>query len=315
MLHFPQIELAVSLVRTPQNKLIFSAIFLLLELVGCIESRIKQVAIAPICPADAGWNEPAPPQHIYGNTWYVGTCGLSALLITSDRGHMLIDGGTEQTPPLIEANIRKLGFRIADVSYILNSHAHFDHAGGLAQLQKDSNAMVVARGADAEAIERGQGDRSDPQFLSIAKFPPVAKVRRIVDGETLALDSLALTAHATPGHTPGSTSWSWQSCEEDRCLHIVYVDSVTAISDDIYRFTDEARHPGFLAAFYQSLITISSLPCDILLTPHPDASAMWSRIGARASAPLIDNEACHSYATFASHKLEQRIAKERIDIQ
>src|SRR5476649_1499226 len=98
------------------------------------------------CQADPRWNDPAPPQHIFGNTWYVGTCGLSAILVTSDKGHILIDGDTEKAPPLIEANIRKAGFRVKDVKFIVNSHAHNDHAGGIAKFQRDSGAVVIARG-------------------------------------------------------------------------------------------------------------------------------------------------------------------------
>ena len=286
--------------------------FTLFALVGHTVQAAKPVSTAhkPTCQPDADWNQPAPPLHIYGNTWYVGTCGLSALLITSAHGHILIDGDTEKAPPLIEANIRKLGFRMVDVRYILNSHAHHDHAGGLAQLQLDSGAVVVARGADAAAIERGQGDRSDPQFLESKKFPPVRNVRRVLDGEIIMLDTLALTAHATPGHTPGSTSWTWTSCEGQRCLQMAYVDSVTPLSDDVYRYTDEARHAGVVAAFREGLATIAALPCDILLTPHPDASALWTRLAVLTSAPLIDAQACRRYAARGSEKLDARIARE-----
>jgi len=286
--------------------------FVFFVLVGSAAQAAKPVSAVQksTCQPDADWNEPAPPLHIYGNTWYVGTCGLSAVLITSAHGHILIDGDTEKAPPLIEANIRKLGFRVADVRYILNSHAHHDHAGGLAQLQQDSGAVVVARGADADAIERGQGDRSDPQYLESKKFPPVSEVRRVVDGEIIMLDGLALTAHATPGHTPGSTSWTWTSCEGKRCLQMAYVDSVTPLSDDVYRYTDEVPHPGVVAAFRAGLATIAALPCDILLTPHPDASAMWTRLGAQTTAPLIDADACRRYAASGSEKLDTRIARE-----
>jgi metallo-beta-lactamase class B len=264
------------------------------------------------CKPDAGWNDPARPEHVFGNTWYVGTCGVSALLVTSDQGHALIDGATKEAAPRIEANIRALGFRITDVRFILATHAHLDHAGGFAKLHHDSCAVMVSRGADADAIERGRGDRSDPQFNSIDGFPPVRNVRRIADGEPLTLGPLALTAHATPGHTPGSTSWTWSSCEGARCLHLAYVDSVTAISDDQYRYTDEAQRPGVVAAFRQSIATIASLPCDVLLTPHPSVSNMFARLGAKPAAPLVDANACRQFAAQASDKLDERIAKERI---
>ena len=265
---------------------------------------------ASVCKADAGWNDPAKPRHVFGNTWYVGTCGISALLITSDQGHILIDGATKEAGSQIEANIRALGFRIKDVRFILATHAHLDHAGGFARIQRDSGAVMVARGADADAIERGRGDRSDPQFTSIEGFPPVKQVRRVADAETLTIGPLAITAHATPGHTPGSTSWTWDSCEGARCLHLAYVDSVSAISDDEYRYTDEARHPGVAAKFRQSIATVAALPCDVLLTPHPLVSNMFDRLGPNATAPLIDANACRQFAARASEKLDERLAKE-----
>lgn len=263
------------------------------------------------CPADPGWNDPAPPQHLHGNTWYVGTCGISAILLASPEGHVLIDGATERAGPLIAANIRALGFRVEDVCYILNSHEHLDHAGGIAQLQREPGAPVLARAPAIAVLERGQGDRSDPQFLSAGAFPPVASVREIADGEVVTLGAIALTAHPTPGHTPRGTSWTWASCEAHRCLQIAYVDSLTAMSDDEYRYTDEAQHPGVLSAFRQTLATVAALPCDILLTPHPSASQLWSRMGPRATRPLVDDGACRGYAGYAARQLNARIAQER----
>jgi len=266
---------------------------------------------APACRPEAKWTEPAPPVKIYGNTWFVGTCGLSSILVTSKQGHVLIDGDVEEAAPLIEANIRELGFRLEDVRYILNSHEHHDHAGGIAKLQRDSHATVAARAPAAEAFERGHGERSDPQFLSTKSFAPIANVQRIADGETVTVGSIKLTAHATPGHTPGSTTWTWQSCESERCLDIVYADSLTAISDDTFKFSDDAAHSGVLDAFRHSIAAVAALPCDILVTPHPDASDLWNRLGPHASAPLIDAEACRRYATTASGNLDRRIDKER----
>jgi metallo-beta-lactamase class B len=283
----------------------------ILVMAPAVAQRGATSVSAATCKADAGWNDPAKPRHVFGNTWYVGTCGISALLVTSDKGHVLIDGATREAAPQIEANIRALGFRMKDVRFLLASHAHLDHAGGFASLQRDSGAVMVARGADADAIERGRGDRSDPQFTSIEGFPPVKTVRRIADGETLTLGPLTLTAHATPGHTPGSTSWTWDSCEGARCLHLAYVDSVTAISDDVYRYTDEAQHPGVVDAFRNSIATVAALPCDVLLTPHPFVSNMFARLGAKPTAPLVDANACRQFAAQASDKLDERIATER----
>lgn len=262
---------------------------------------------ASSCASGAEWTEPAPPLRIYGNTWFVGTCGLSSILVTSRQGHVLIDGGVEEDAALIEASIRKLGFRVGDVRYILNSHEHYDHAGGIARLQRDSGATAAARAPAAAAFARGRGDRGDPQFLGIKSFPSVAGVRVIGDGEVLRVGALALTARATPGHTPGSTTWTWQSCEDGKCRQIVYADSLSAVSDDAYRYSD----PDSLgAAFRNSIGIVGKLRCDILLTPHPDASDMWTRLGPAAAAPLIDSDACSRYADNALKNLETRLARE-----
>jgi metallo-beta-lactamase class B len=263
------------------------------------------------CGPDYDWNQRVAPQKIYGNSWYVGTCGISAILVTSDRGHVLIDTGTEKGAEAVIANIRTLGFKPEDVRKILTSHEHFDHVGGVAALQRLTGATVHAREPAAITLERGTNDRSDPQFLSIRGFPAVTKVRRIRGGDSVRLGPLKLTSHATPGHTPGSTSWTWTSCEKGRCAKIAYVDSLTAISDEQYRYTDDAQHPGMLAAFRKTMRTVAELPCDILISTHPQKSDLWNRLGATATAPLLDSNACRTFTKDADRALDERVAKER----
>ncbi len=263
-----------------------------------------------ICPTDASWNDPARPAHIYGNTWYVGTCGISAILVTSPKGHVLLDGATEKAALMIEANIRALGFKLEDIRYILNSHEHLDHAGGIARLQKDSGALVVAREPAATTLERGTNDRSDPQFGALGGFAPIDKIRRIEDGKLVSLGKLSLTAHATPAHTAGSTSWTWKSCESGDCRNMVYADSLSAVSADAYRFSDEQAHPGVVATFRKTFKKVAALPCDILMTPHPGASDFLERIGPGANEPLVDQGACSRYAQEAGKALDDRLARE-----
>lgn len=269
-------------------------------------------AAAPAQNADCEqcrvWNTAVTPFRIFGNAYYVGPKGLSSVLITSDKGHVLIDGDLAESAPLIQANIRALGFRIEDVKYILNSHAHYDHAGGIAALQRASHATVLAGKAGAEAIEHGRGDRRDPQFESGRAFEPAQNVRSIADGETIKIGDIAITAHATPGHTPGGMTWTWQSCAGKRCLDMVYADSLSAVSDDDYRFSDDAAHPGVEAAFRRSIATVGGLPCDLLITAHPDASDFWER---KASTTLIDPGACRNYADKAQQAFDRRIANEK----
>ena len=269
----------------------------------------RAAAPATACPVNAGWDTPSAPYHVHGDTWYVGTCGITALLVTSPQGHVLLDGGTAKGAALIEANIRAAGFEVEDVKYIVGSHEHFDHAGGIAALQKASGATVAAREPAAVVLERGHADRGDPQLEELEPMAPVAGVRRIADGEVLALGPLRLTAHATPGHSPGGTSWTWRSCEGEACLDIAYVDSLSAISDDHWRFSDPAN-AGYVTAFRDTLDKVVTLPCDILITPHPGASDLWSRVGPAATRPLAGEGACRAYADGARTRLDKRLADE-----
>ena len=179
-----------------------------------------QAALRPdppnVCSSCDEWNQPREPFRVFGNTYYVGTDGLSAMLITSDQGHILLDGGLAQSAPLIAANIHKLGFKIEDVKFITNSHAHYDHAAGIAALQRASGATVVASASGAQALASGSATPDDPQAgfgRDANAFPAVKNVRVVTDGEVVRVGPIAIEMHDTAGHTPGSTTWTWQSCE------------------------------------------------------------------------------------------------------
>jgi metallo-beta-lactamase class B len=267
------------------------------------------------CKDCAAWNRTQKPFRVYGNTYYVGVRGLSSILITSDRGHVLIDGGLAESAPKIAASVRELGFRIEDVKLILNSHVHFDHAGGIAELQRLSGANVAASRSSAKVLQEGHYGADDPQYGSIRGIPPVAHVRVVKDGETLVVGPLQLTAHLTPGHTPGGTTWTWKSCESERCLNVVYADSLTPVSTDGFLFTRNTSYPNVLEDFENSFNRLDELPCDILLTPHPDASDLWTRLekhddGAGADA-FVDPSACRHLVEAARERLRARVEAER----
>lgn len=268
---------------------------------------------AALAAAPSAWSEPQAPYRIHGNTWYVGSRGLSSILVTSDEGHVLIDAPLAGNATRIEANVRALGFRVEDIRVILNSHAHFDHAGGIARLARDSGADVRASVAGARALRSGGDDPDDPQRGSADRFDAVEVAATFDDGEVVRVGKLALTAHLTPGHTPGSTSWSWRSCEPSGCLDLVYADSLTAMSSGDYRYGDPA-HPERLAGFRRGIEAIARLPCDILVTPHPEASGFDQRVARRDAgdtAALVDRDACRRYASEAGRRLDERIERER----
>jgi metallo-beta-lactamase class B len=263
------------------------------------------------CESCGKWNVTQAPFRLYGNAYYVGVQGLSAILITSDAGHILIDGALAESAPKIAASIRELGFRIEDVKVILNSHVHYDHAGGIAELQRLSGAKVMASAPTAAVLKSGAPGADDPQFGALPPIATVASVTVLKDGETVRVGPLALTAHLTPGHTPGGTSWTWQSCENDRCFNFVYADSLTAVAAPDYKFT---QHPQVLQSFEKSFGTVAALPCDILVTPHPQASDLWTRIGKRdarhSPAALVATDACERYVATAREGLRARVTAE-----
>lgn len=267
-----------------------------------------------VCDACTEWNQPLAPFHVHGDTWYVGTAGLGAILITSKEGHILVDGGLPQSAPLIAANITQLGFRLEDVKLILNSHTHYDHAGGIAALQRVSGAAVAASPASKLALEHGGPMPDDPQFAfgpDQNDYGPVPKVRAVADGETLRVGALAITAHFTPGHTPGGTTWTWRSCEGGHCIDIVYADSLNSVSAPGFRFSEGSRE----AQFENSIGVVEKLPCDLLLAPHPVLIGMDAKLAALQAKPktnpFLDANACRDYAAGARQRLRVRIAEER----
>lgn len=263
------------------------------------------------------WNGEQKPQRLYGDTYYAGVAGLSSVLVKTNRGLILLDGDLVQSVPLIEAHIRSLGFRVEDIKYILNSHAHFDHAGGIARLQHDSGAQVLASPSSAASLRQGFAASDDPQagYADTAKYPKVAVAREIHDGEKITLGDAVLTAHFTPGHTPGSTTWTWDACERGKCLHMVYADSLNAVSAPGFHFTGDATHPDRTATFRKSIQTVGGLPCDILVSVHPDQSGLPEKLKRAdshpAMNPFVDPQACKKYAHDADEGLDERIAQEK----
>jgi metallo-beta-lactamase class B len=272
-------------------------------------------APASSCTACPEWNKPQQPFRIYGNTYYVGPHGLTSILLTSKAGHVLLDGALPESVPQIVANIRALGFRIEDVKLIVNTHVHFDHGGGIAELQRLSGAEVAASPWSVEVLTKSGVGKGDPQFGSI---PPVALVPRATtlrDGQTLRVGDIRLTAHFTPGHTPGGTSWTWESCEGRRCLNLVYADSTTPVSAEGFRFSDSREYPNVVQDFEKSFAFLRTTPCDILLTSHPDASGLWQRLEGRQRGvrpdPVVSPNACKELAGRASEQLRRRLATEK----
>ncbi len=268
--------------------------------------------LATACKDRDGWSDAAPPARIHGNTYYVGTCGISVLLVTSAKGHVLIDGATDEAVPSILANIRTLGFNPRDIKFIVGSHEHLDHMGGFAALKAATGARLLVSAAARTAVESGKTDADDPQFGLHPDMRPVSvdsiltydpEPGMIITGEPTRV--MSLIPHPTPGHTSGGTSWTWQSCEGAACVTFAYVDSMTPVSTDTYRFADHAER---VAPFRETFDRVAKLPCDILVTPHPGVSDLFERL--RGAKPVVDSAGCRNLVQAMRKRLDDRLAKE-----
>ena len=297
------------------NKLFISLLTMCLADAVFAQARGRDHDHAEIhCSRCTKWNVAHEPFNVVANTWYVGTAELSSVLVTGPDGHILIDGALPQSVPQIEANIKALGFRLKDIKVIVSSHPHFDHAGGIAQLARNSGASVMASAAGASVLRAGMIDQGDPQYerSGNTQFPRVTKVREIADNEVIAVGRLKLMAHMTPGHTPGGASYTWQSCEGERCVDVAYVDSLTPVSADGFHYSGDARTPNIVPMFEASIAKVRALKCDVVLSAHPDFTDTFERLAARTEArnSFIDGNGCKAYAADASARLLKRIAVE-----
>lgn len=249
------------------------------------------------------WLAPLPPEKIFGNSYLVGFRGLSVALIDTGAGLILIDGALPQAAPMTLENVKRLGFRPRDIKYILSTEPHFDHAGGLAALARDTGATVVASPRGAEGLRTGRHASDDPQLGYGGTWPPVARVRTINGGQKLRLGNTVVTALATAGHTMGSMSWSWRACEARTCRTIVFASSLNPVAFDSYRYSAPASR-GIVAAFRRSYATMKTVRCDILIAAHPDNAKVAGRYSDRPGA-------CRDYAERSRQTLDQKLADER----
>ena len=253
------------------------------------------------------WDKRAQPFRVHGDTYHVGTCGISAVLIAGAEGHVLIDSGTRDGARVVLSNIRTLGFQPQNLRAVLTSHEHFDHVGGLWWLHQNTGAPVVTSPAALTVIRSGQADPAHPQFgmhepMRALHDVPVSAAQ---PGTALTLAGHDLLPVATPGHTPGALTWQWESCEGGDCKSIVYADSLSAVSRDDYRFSD---HPEYVQAYRDGLARLAALDCDILLTPHPSASGMRSKL---VAGDLESGMDCAAYAADRLSLLDARLEQER----
>jgi metallo-beta-lactamase class B len=260
-------------------------------------------------PTSRAWNQPVRPFRIVGNLYYVGATEIASFLITTPQGHFLLDGGFVETAPQIERNIAQLGFKIEDVKILLNSHAHCDHAGGLAELKRKTGAKLIASGPDAELLKRG--GHGDFRFGDTLTFPPVEVDQIIGDGESIQIGDQELTAYLTPGHTKGNTTWTAKINDRTKSYDVVFVGSPNTLD---YRFVEKESYPGIAADFEKTFAVLKKLHCDIFLSDHGSFFSFEQKRERLARGetpnPFIDPD---GYKRFVSEK--EKEFQQKLDAQ
>ena len=212
---------------------------------------------------ERSWNQPVEPFKIIGNIYYVGASEIASFLIATPQGHILIDGGFEETAPQILANIKKLGFKPGEVKYLLNSQSHSDHAGGFAELKRATGAKLAIMEQDKAEVEAG--GRGDFAWGDTMLFPAVKVDRTLHDGDALALGGASLKALRTPGHTKGCTTWTTTATENDKPYNVVWVCSTTAPG---YKLVGNTQYPNIVQDYRRTFEILKKLPCDVFLASH-----------------------------------------------
>lgn len=282
---------------------VFLALFLILSVIRPASGQADLTS--------RSWNQPVEPYQIIGNVYYVGASDITSFLITTPAGHILLDGGFEETVPIIRENLKKLGFRLADVKVLINSHAHFDHAGGLATLKELTSAHLAASAGDAPLLARG--GKGDPHLGDQFPFKPVQADRILRDGDQVSLGGVTLTAHLTPGHTPGCTTWTMKVKEGDRTRDVVFVCSATILPG--VSLTNNPKYPNVAKDYARTFRVLKSLPCDVFLAAHASfydglAKAEALRKGAQEN-PFIDPKGYRAYVERKEKDYLAQLQRER----
>ena len=283
-----------------------------LPTLACLSLSCLLAAAIPVRAADAplpqleayevrdSWRQPIAPFRIADHTWYVGTANLSALLVKTEDGAVLIDGGMPQAADMLLGHLRELGVGPGQLRWILQSHAHADHAGPIAAVMRATGAPLATSAESAWLMARGGSD--DLHFGDEIVFPPAQASRLLHDGERIEVGGIALTAHFMPGHTPGSLAWTWTDPRDGKPVRIAYVDS---LSWPGYRLVGHPRIPKLVDDYRRSFGVVRALPCDLLITPHPDGSG-WTPADAANRHP--EPTTCAAYADAAARKLDAELA-------
>jgi metallo-beta-lactamase class B len=264
---------------------------------------------APSVPSD--WSAPTDPFRVADNLYYVGTAGISAWLITTPEGHIVIDGAMPTSAPLIQSSIRRLGFQPKDVKILLNTHAHFDHTGGLADLKRDTGARLLANPADRTALETG----IYPGWEEVRDldFAPVKVDGDLKDGLPVRLGDAVLTPHFTPGHSPGCTTWTFRATDRGRPLDVLLYCSTSVAANRLVSRERGPQYPEIVADYRNSFARLKTLKADVFLAPHGEQfglEAKRAKLKSDGVNPFVDPEELARRVTASEADFSRELARQ-----
>nr|WP_249159110.1 subclass B3 metallo-beta-lactamase [Bradyrhizobium jicamae] len=256
----------------------------------------------------AKWNKPTEPFKIIDNVYYVGTDGLASYLITSPQGHILVDTVMPESTGQIKASIEKLGFKISDIKYLVNTHAHIDHTGGFAELKQASGAQMVAGERDKPLLEGGYYPGAQEE--KALDFPPVNVDRTVREGDTVSVGNVTLTARETPGHSPGCTSWAFSVKDGDATRSaLIFCSGTVALN----RLAGNPTYPGIVDDYKKTFARARGMKVDILLAPHPEMYKMPEKRAKLAEGgpnPFVNPGEFNAYAASLEKLFEEALVKQ-----
>jgi len=281
------------------------ALVALLPLAGAAQAQTPKDLQAALL---AKWNKPTEPFRMIGNVYYVGTDGLASYLITSPQGHILVDTVMPEATSQIKVSIEKLGFKITDIKYILNTHAHIDHTGGLAEMKAASGAQMIGGEADKPLLEGGYypGARERTEL----NFPPVKVDRTVCEGDKVTVGDITLTARETPGHSPGCTSWEFSVKDGDASRSVLIFCSGTVA---LNRLVGSPTYPGIVDDYKKTFARARDMKVDVLLAPHPEMYGMPDKramLADGAPNPFVNPGEFNTYAATLEKAFEQGLTKQ-----
>lgn len=262
-------------------------------------------------PTSRSWNQPVEPYKIVGNLYYVGASDIASFLIATPEGHVILDAGFEETVPMIRDNVKKLGFKIEDVKTLIIGHAHYDHVGGLADLKALTGAKLAVSEADAKLL--ASGGKGDYLFGERFRFKPVQADRLLKDGDKVTLGGTTLTAHLTPGHTKGNTTWTMKAKEGDKTYDVVVAGSPTINPGTVLK--GMPSYPNVGEDYAKTFRILKSLPCDVFLATHASfydglGKAEKLRAGAKEN-PFVDPQGYRAFIDRREKMYNEQLDKER----